>query len=149
MSDMFEFILELMATHSADIARAMAGKWELLPDDNIRWRDVKVQVTGSGATASPQLLMQKLQMLLELAKDSNSGLDANSVIDMLIEALDLPFATDGLKVKNEDIEGAMGGFSEVPGMEGAVPPPSGEGVPIDAAVGGLAEQPGSIIGGIV
>lgn len=149
MSDMFDFILELMATHAADIAKAMAGKWELLPDDNIRWRDVNVQVTGSGATASPQLLMQKLQMLIELAKDPNSQLDAKAVIEMLIEALDLPFATDGLKVKNEEIEGAMGGLPGVPGMEGDMQPPIGQGVPINPEVGGLSEQPGGIIGGIV
>lgn len=149
MSDMFDFILELMATHSADISKAMAGKWELLQDDNIRWRDVNVQVTGSGATSSPQLLMQKLQMLIELAKDPNSELDAKSVIEMLIEALDLPFATDGLKVKHEDIEGAMGGLGEVPGMDGAMPVPEGQGIPIDPEVGGLGEQPGPIIGGII
>ena len=149
MSDMFNFILELMATHSADISKAMAGKWELLPDDNIRWRDVNVQVTGSGATSSPQLLMQKLQMLIELAKDPNSQLDAKSVIEMLIEALDLPFATDGLKVKNEDIAGAAGGVGEIPGMEGGVPPPDGQGIPIDAEVSGFSGEPGSIIGGIV
>jgi hypothetical protein len=149
MSDMFDFILELMATHSDQISKAMAGKWELLPDDNIRWRDVKVQVTGSGATSSPQLLMQKLQMLIELAKDPSSQLDAKSVIEMLIEALDLPFATDGLKVKNEDIDGAMGGIPGIPGMEGNMPPPEGQGIPIDPQVGGLGDQPGAIIGGIV
>lgn len=149
MADMFDFILELMATHSADISKAMAGKWELLPDDNIRWRDVIVQVTGSGATSSPMLLMQKMQMLIELAKDPNSGLDSKSVIEMLIEALDLPFAIDGLKVKNEDLTGTMGGLPQVPGMGGGMPPPDEQGIPIDPQVGGLSGGGGAIIGGIV
>lgn len=149
MSDMFDFILELMATHSIDIAPALGGKWELLPNDDIRWRDIKVQVTGSGATSSPQLLMQKLQMLIELAKDPNSQLDARAVIEMLVEALDLPFATDGLKVKNEDIEGAMGGLPQIPGMEGGMPLPEGQGIPIDPQVSGLGGGAGYPGGGIV
>jgi hypothetical protein len=148
MSDMFNFILELMATHADQVSTAMGGKWELLPDDDIRWQDVKVQVTGSGATSSPQLLMQKLQMLIELAKDPNSQLDSKAVIEMLVEALDLPFATDGLKVKNEDIERAMGGLPQIPGMEGGMPLPEGQGIPIDPQVGGLGAVPGGFVGGI-
>lgn len=141
MSDMFRFILELMATHPHEIAKAMGGAWELRIDDDIAWKDIDVQVTGSGATSSPALLMQKLQMLMELSSNPESGLSPKDVIDMMVQTLDLPFSVEAIKAKNENQpelgEGEMGGVPPIAGMEPGMPPVGIEGAGIHQQIGQL------------
>lgn len=62
----------------------------------------RLEVTGQNTSSSPQMLMQKLQMLLQLAMQPQSNFSYQKVEERVGQAMDLPFDINGLRKEQID-----------------------------------------------
>lgn len=83
------FVQSLCRAHASLVKKAYGLG---VPDAVVRWR-----AAGRMPGAAPALLMQKLQALLKLAQDENTGYDYKKVEDALVDAMQLPVNTQRLK----------------------------------------------------
>ncbi|AIE86980.1 portal protein [Fimbriimonas ginsengisoli] len=99
------FLYEVLTLHFEEVAAALGSKWPReLTWEMIRGKSYRFEVTGKSGSSSPQTLLNKLQMLLQLSADPQSGLDRREITEKIVQALDLPFSAQGLKSKPPAID---------------------------------------------
>ena len=124
---MFTFLLEMMAKHQNTIAPRLGSKWLIDPQAIVDIQNFTVQPTGSGSTTDPQMLGQKLNMLMQLAMQPGSNIDPKAVEEKIIDTMDFPFDTKKL----------MYGPQNPP-----PPPPQDPPTPLTVSISGkLEDQP--------
>lgn len=89
LETLWAFVHSLATTHRALFEKVYGVE---VADATLRWH-----CAGRAPNASPTALLQRLQLLLELAQDEKSGYDYRLVEDAVVDALQLPVNTVKLK----------------------------------------------------
>src|SRR3990167_2599384 len=120
LQEMFEFAFELYKIHHDDILRTF-GMNVALPDISLLG-DSKfvIDVNGKATTNAPQALIQKLQMILQIAMTMPQlGVDVSAVVRKVIGSLELPFNVNEIMPRQQGMAGVQG--QSMPGMGSEVP----------------------------
>ncbi len=91
----FEFLAEVLKTHFREFSQKYGPS--LRVDYSSLSKPYIFEATGKTATSSPQALIGKLQMLLQMAMSPNSGLDYRQVETQILQALNLPLDVQSLQ----------------------------------------------------
>jgi hypothetical protein len=93
---LWSFVQSLCTVHRSLVEtiykNALAKEFFESLEAPVRW-----QCAARTPSATPSLLLQKLQALLEFAQNENSGYDYNRVEDAVVDAMQLPINTQRLK----------------------------------------------------
>jgi hypothetical protein len=92
----FGLILEYLRIHFEDLRGVYGGDVAAL-DPQLLQGSYRLEVTGRSGASNPQVLLQKLQMVMGLASQPTSTMDASKVEERIVDALDLPFSVEGLE----------------------------------------------------
>lgn len=94
----WEFLYELLQHHFEAVRRVLGTRFpQELTYPMVAGRQFRFEVTGKSGASSPQALLQKLQFLASLTQNPNSSLDFEQIETRMLQALDLPFSTQGLR----------------------------------------------------
>jgi len=98
ISRIWEFLYELLQHHFEAMRVVLGTRFPKgLTYAALAGRRLRFQVTGRSGASSPQSLLQKLQFLASLTQNPNSSLDYGRIEERMLQALDLPFSTQGLQ----------------------------------------------------
>lgn len=93
------FLYEILSLHFEEVRQGLGSRFPSeLTYGKIDGRTFRFEVTGKSGSSSPSALLGKLQFLASLAVNPQSGLDYMAIVDRIVQALDLPFSTQGLKL---------------------------------------------------
>jgi|GEM_PF-6140704 len=96
VAEIFTFLRELVVLHWEPIKK-LHGAALGIQDRSDLTLPVRFVPTGKSANSSPNTLLQKLQMAMNLSENPNSVLDYQAVEKQVLQALDLPFDVSGLE----------------------------------------------------
>ena len=106
VGQIWEFLLEILQVHYQKIMEKHGSTLGLESIEDLT-RSYRFLPTGKSSTSSPQVLIQKLQMVMQLAMSPGTKLDYTAIENQILQALDLPFSTQGLLRKTIGEEGWM------------------------------------------
>ena len=90
---MWEFMYELYQMHTDDINMALGSRaTPFVPD-----KQYSFEVTGESGASNPQMIVQKLQMLQQMAMAPGAQFDLNKVTDKIVQMFEFPFPASALK----------------------------------------------------
>lgn len=96
VQDVWELLHEYFRLHFFEIKQYFGSKLNLESPEQVP-TSVRFEVTGQSSSSSPATMLQKLQMARQIASDPASMYDPAKIDDQIMQCLDLPFATSGLK----------------------------------------------------
>lgn len=101
----WEFLYELLAHHFEAVRRVLGSRFPAsLTYGVVMGRKFRFQVTGRNGASSPQSLLQKLQFLAMLTQNPQSSLDYTRIEERMLQALELPFSTQGLRKHGPSVQ---------------------------------------------
>jgi len=106
VAEIFQFLLELLQSHFELFTEKHGSTLGIQSFEELTI-PYRFLPTGKSSTSSPQVLIQKLQMVMQLAMSPGTKLDPGAVENQILQALDLPFSTMGLLRKTIGEEGWM------------------------------------------
>jgi hypothetical protein len=92
----YGMLLEYLRVHFEDLAQVYGGDVAAL-DPTMLERSYRLEVSGRSGASNPQTLLAKIQMLMNFAGQPMSSLDYTKVETRAVDAMDLPFSTEGLE----------------------------------------------------
>lgn len=101
----WEFLYELLTRHFDEVRLALGSRF---PSDLtypcVAGKTYRFEVTGKSGSSSPQGLLNKLQFLLQMASNPQSGLDQKEIVEKIVQALEFPFSAQSLKSKPAPVD---------------------------------------------
>lgn len=98
VAEIFSFLREILMIHWEPITKKQGNQLGVNSYDDIVL-PVRFETTGKTGNSTPSALLQKLQMLLSLASQPQSGLDYMACESAVAQILELPFNPASLKKK--------------------------------------------------
>lgn len=91
----FELLFYLLKTHYEELVKSY-GPGVAVADGALA-KNYRFEVTGKSQDSNPQIMLQKLQMVGQMAQNPMSVMDAGKVEEKIVQSMDFPFSADSLK----------------------------------------------------
>jgi hypothetical protein len=114
----FQLLDLYLVTHFHELLAQYGGKLRVQSPEEIPV-DYKLEVTGQTSASNPNTLLQKLQMLMQMAAQPTSSLSPRKVEERISQTMDLPFDAKSLSKDEIDQLLAMIAYFDQNGMPGA------------------------------
>lgn len=116
LKEVFEYVFDLYRIHHEDIKATFGPSINLQDASALNEYGYEVEVNGRASGNSPNVIKEKLQFVLTLAKTfPELGLDPHKIGEQMLNTLELPFNANSIKAPPPNPSG-MGGITGQPGM---------------------------------
>ncbi len=114
----FQLLDLYLVQHFHQLLKTYGGKLRIQSPEEIPV-DYKLEVTGQTSASNPNTLMQKLQMLFQMAMSPTSALSPRKVEERISQTMDLPF--DAKSLTKDEIDQLLGmiAYFDQNGLPGA------------------------------
>lgn len=97
VADVWRFLYELLELHFEDFKGAYGVSMPLETPDDLSGAPLRFEATGKSAETNPRVLLEKMQMLLQMAQSPESRLDYQKVEGQVVQNMNIPLDMKSLE----------------------------------------------------